>query len=502
MHLGGPISSKAVIDIGSNSVRLVIYDVLGSALLPHYNEKVMARLGDGLRETGQLSVKGVEVALGALARFRAILKGLEVTQIRTVATAAVRMAENGAAFISRVHDEIGLRVDIISGTEEAQLSARGVAAGFHNVSGLVGDLGGSSLEFCALKEGHIGHGESLILGPLALNARHRDLEKLAKPVARELAKSNLLADYGGSFLMVGGAWRALAKLHMEIVDYPLRQLHHYRMDARAVRMVVEAAMSDDPLNRERRVQASRRRSDILPYAGLVLGELFEIGGFSEVIVSAYGLREGALVAENTATSIGRDGLTDGVVLSGRLRDQTLEFGQALSAWTTPVIRPQEDLFGEPEVHDRLIAAACLHADFGARLHPDTRAQLAFERVLFGAYANVTHAERTFIALAVGYRYTHNFKANEQSILGLLSKGQIKLARQLGACMRLGAVFSGRSASVLESVQLSRGGGLLTLSVSEENRALVSSTVRRRLQTLADLLDCEWQIAIDGKPVEL
>lgn len=490
------ISSRAVIDIGSNSVRLVIYDVFGNALLPHYNEKVMARLGDGLRETGKLSVKGIGVALRALGRYRAILDGLEVRQIRTVATAAVRLADDGAAFINRVKDEAGLRVDIISGIEEAQLSALGVAAGFHEVSGLVGDLGGSSLEFCALKNGRVGQGESLVLGPLAMDARHLDLSSLAKPVARELKRSSLLNGHGGTFYMVGGAWRALAKLHMDIADYPLRQLHHYRMDARAVRMTVEASMSDDAVNRERRVRASRRRSDVLPYAGLVLGELFEIGEFSEVVVSAYGLREGAMVSDMEAEGPAGDGLTDGVILSGRLRDNTLAFGQALAAWTAPVVRPTEDLFGEPEVHDRLIAAACLHADFGARLHPDTRAQLAFDRVLFGAYANSSHAERTFIALAVGYRYSHGFKPGDQPAARLLNKSQIKLARQLGACMRLGAVFSGRSANVLEGVKLAREQKVLTLSVPPEKRALVSSTVQRRLQTLAELLDCEWQIATE------
>jgi exopolyphosphatase/guanosine-5'-triphosphate,3'-diphosphate pyrophosphatase len=490
----GTITSKAVIDIGSNSVRLVIYDALGCGLLPHYNEKVMAQLGDGVRETGTLSDKGVMIALKALARYQAILEGLGVSHVRTVATAAVRLADDGAVFIDRVKHETGLVVEIISGAEEARLSALGVSAGFNMVSGLVGDLGGSSLEFCTLEKGHVGRGESLVLGPLAMDARDVELSKLSKSVERELAKSDLLKGHGGSFFMVGGAWRALAKMHMELVDYPLRQLHHYRMDASAVRLLVEASMSDDALNRERRARASRRRADILPYAGMVLGKIFELGEFSEIIVSAYGLREGAIVSDARAADVAGDGLTDGVLLSGRLRDETRAFGKALAAWSTPIIRPQEDLFGEPEVHDRLIAAACLHADFGARLHPDTRAQLAFERVLYGAYANVSHAERAFIALAVGYRYSHSFKAGDKAASRLLNKRQLKLARQLGACMRLGAVFSGRSAAVLGDVKLSRSPGLVTLTVSKGKSALVSSTVQRRLQTLAELLDCDWQIA--------
>ncbi len=488
-----PITSKAVIDIGSNSVRLVIYDTLGCGLLPHYNEKVMAQLGDGVRETGKLSVHGAAIALKALARFRAILDGLDVAHVRTVATAAIRLASDGAAFIERVRQETGLLVDIISGLEEAQLSALGVAAGFNNVSGLVGDLGGSSLEFCRLEDGHVGVGESLVLGPLAMDAREVDMARLAQSVDRELANSQLLAGHGGAFFMVGGAWRALAKMHMDLVNYPLRQLHHYRMDARAVRLLVEASISDDPLNRERRARASRRRADILPYAGMVLGKIFELGEFSEVIVSAYGLREGAMVADLPPTAIAADALTDGVLLSSRLREETYDFGRALAAWTIPIIRPHDDLFGKPEVHDRLIAAACLHADYGARLHPDTRAQLAFERVLFGSYANVSHAERAFIALAVGYRYSQSFKASEQKAARLLSKRQLKLARQLGACMRLGAVFSGRSASVLADVELSRKSGRLILTVAAGKGALVSATVQRRLETLADQLDCDWHI---------
>ena len=489
-----PITAKAVIDIGSNSVRLVIYDTLGCGLLPHYNEKVMAQLGDGVRDTGRLSEKGVDVALRALARFRAILDGLGVAHVRTVATAAVRMADDGAAFIERIKQDTGLMVDIISGVEEAQLSALGVAAGFNNVNGLVGDLGGSSLEFCTLTNGRVGQGESLVLGPLAMDARDTDIVQLTELVGRELERSQLLGGHGGTFFMVGGAWRALAKMHMELVDYPLHQLHNYRLDARAVRLIVEASMSDDTMSRERRIRASRRRADILPYAGMVLGKIFELGAFSEIVVSAYGLREGAMVTDLPEADIAGDGLTDGVLLSSRLREETHAFGQALAEWSTPIVRPQEDLFGEPEVHDRLIAAACLHADFGARLHPDTRAQLAFERVLFGAYANVSHAERAFIALSVGYRYSHNFKASEYPAARLLNKRQLKLARQLGACMRLGAVFSGRSAAVLGDVQLSRTQGILTLSVSQGKGALVSSTVQRRLETLADLLDCDWEIA--------
>ncbi|MEQ9315278.1 MAG: hypothetical protein RLN72_05455 [Henriciella sp.] len=93
-----PPEKSAVVDIGSNSVRLVIYEVTGSAALPYFNEKVLAGLGRGLPETGKLSPEGVSQALAALRRYRAILTGLGVKRVIAVATAAVREAEDGSEF--------------------------------------------------------------------------------------------------------------------------------------------------------------------------------------------------------------------------------------------------------------------------------------------------------------------------------------------------------------------------------------------------------------------
>ena len=228
----------AVIDIGSNSVRLVIYDVAGRAMLPHFNEKVMARLGAGLAVSGHLSPEGVEVALKTLRRYKTILDGLKVTRVRAVATAAVRLAKDGLEFAARVEQEIGLKVDVIAGEEEARLSALGVSGGMHEVTGLVGDLGGSSLEFARLEDGVVKDGETLMLGPLSMSLNAQSGNSLQKTVCKALARSKLLPKHGGRFYMVGGAWRALAKLHMNITNYPLRQLNSYRLDEHAILAIV------------------------------------------------------------------------------------------------------------------------------------------------------------------------------------------------------------------------------------------------------------------------
>ena len=474
-----------VIDIGSNSVRLVIYDVAGQALLPHYNEKVMARLGDGLSQTGNLSTEGKQLALKALGRYRAILDGLNVTRVRAVATAAVRAAEDGADFITQVKAMTGLDVDVISGQDEARLSALGVSGGIYKASGLVGDLGGSSLEFSRLENGVVKEGESLMLGPLSMDMNGQAISKIHKTVRQALSKSRLLPEAGGRFYMVGGAWRALAKLHMTVTDYPLRQLHSYLLDERAILAIDEAATRTDPTGLQRLAKASQRRQDILPYANVVLSEVFKLGAFTDAMVSSYGLREGVILEglEHQST----DPLLEGIALCVRLQDQRRAFGEALYRWVSPVVQPRADLFGERDLDMRLAAGACLLADSGARFHPDTRAELAYEQALNAPYSNATHIERAFIALSVGHRYARQFRPSSRSE-GLLDKRQTKLARRLGAAMRLGSVYSGRSADILSNSQLIREDSRITLAVPSAQRALVSMTVERRLKTLALSMD--------------
>lgn len=476
----------AVIDIGSNSVRLVIYDVAGHALLPHYNEKVMAGLGSGLSETGVLSKKGVTIALKALGRYQAILQGLQITRVRAVATAAVRAAKDGDAFIHSVFEQTGLNVDVLTGAEEARLSAVGVAGGVHKATGLVGDLGGSSLEFCSVVNGSVKKGETLMLGPLSMDLKSQNTDDIRQKVAKALKQSKLLNEAGGRFYMVGGAWRALAKLHMDLAEYPLHLLHGYMFDEKAILAVRQATVGNDPVTRERLSRASRRRVKVLPYASIVLSEVFAQGRFSDAMVSSYGLREGVII-DKLPNEARVDALLDGVALTVRLEDQRRDFGEALYEWVGPIMAPSADLFGETNLEMRLVAAACLLADSGARFHPDTRAKLAFDQALQGPYSNVSHAERAFIATSVAHRYSRQFRPGKR-VETLLNKSAIKQARKLGAAMRLGAVFSGRSAAILKTATLSRTDKNLVLNVQPAQSAMVSTTVESRLRTLASQME--------------
>ena len=484
---------QAVIDIGSNSVRLVIYDVAGRALLPHYNEKVMARLGASLSKRGHLSREGQKIAMKAIRRYHAILKGLKVKNVRAVATAAVRRASDGSEFVAQIEEETGIRVDIIDGAEEARLSALGVSGSVFQAEGVVGDLGGSSLEFARLSSGKIKSAETHMLGPLAINLNGLGREDIQSMVRKALAKSRVLQKGGERFYMVGGAWRALAKLHMSVSGYPLRQLHAYVLNARAIEEIATIAQSPDALSRQQLETVSQKRAASLPYASILLSEIFKSGKFHDAMVSSHGVREG-VVLDQVRKGADSDPLYDGVALSVRMHDKRREFGEALFGWIGPAISSHPDLFGDIGVDQRLIRAACLFADSGARFHPDTRAQLAHEQTLMAPYTGVTHVERAFIALAVGHRYSRGFRA-QTKIMAMLNERQILLAKQLGAVMRLGAVFSGRSAALLANSNIRRDKAQISLLVPHEHKAMVSSMVERRLETLAVLLELQPNIEI-------
>ena len=483
----------AIIDIGSNSVRLVIFDVLGASILPTFNEKVMAGLGEGLMKTGKLSEAGRASALAALRRYRAILKALNLRHFTAVATAAVRAAAGGSDFIRQAYRILGRPVSVLSGEDEARLSALGVEAGFHDPVGVIGDLGGSSLEFKSVGKGE-SIGESLMLGPLSLSDVPDNAKDLRKAIRAQLKKSAVLPGATGRFFAVGGAWRTFAKLNMDIENYALQVLQGYQLTAgqvaRTAKLCIDALSNSSA--RARLEAIDKRRAKHLPVAAILLEEVLNIAKFDGVSISSSGLREGVLT-DLTGAAVA-DPLLDGVIAFVRLDHNQIAFGQALHDFISPAFGPEPDLFGSPAADIRIEQAACMMSDSAGRFHPDHRALLAYEQALRAPIAGVTHPERALIAYAVGCRYQKDFKRPNEYV-ALTTEEQDERARQLGSAMRLGAVFSGRSGPILRRAKLSRRGDALELSVSKADEAMVSETVSRRLSQTASALRLKPEIRI-------
>jgi exopolyphosphatase/guanosine-5'-triphosphate,3'-diphosphate pyrophosphatase len=487
----------AVIDVGSNSVRLVIYRIEGRAIWTVFNEKVLAGLGRKQGEGRRLSPEGVKTALAALRRFRAVLDGAETSETFIAATAAVRDAVDGPAFIARVRAETGLKVRVLSGAEEAHYSALGVAAGQPDASGVVGDLGGSSLELVRMSHGEPAEGVTLPLGPFALGAPGEiDSASVRATVAERL--SAVAALYRSDCLhAVGGAWRNIALIHMEAAQYPLRIVHQYEMSARDAIDAAQFVARQSRQSLEQMPGVSKKRAETLPHAALVLEGLVAHLGLSRVCFSAFGLREGLLLESMSRVMRLRDPLVEGCAALGARQGAADRLGPALEQWLSPLWTALPPMFeeGANSRDATLMAAACRLADLGARLHPDHRAELAFDQVLRAPIPGQNHPERAFLAAAVFSRHTAGpLTQVAAGIPRILSPERLRRARALGAAIRLGCDLSGRAPALLAASTLALDGGLVTLTVKRTAAdLLLGEQTRKRLQSLANVLELEGKI---------
>ena len=338
-------SEAAVIDVGSNSVRMVVYRLDGRAMTPILNEKTMAGLGRDLPRTGKLSREGAEVAIRALRRFATLAKSLNLSQVFAVGTAAVRESTDGLDFVRRVERESGIPLRVLSGADEARLSALGVSAGAPDADGVVGDLGGASLELIEIDAKGPGRGDTFPLGPLALSEEGEfDYEHVVDEVNKSLTGARTLSKRGGNFYAVGGAWRALGRIDIRLRDHPLGVLHHHEMSRAEVLKLCDIVRKQSRRSLEKLEEAAARRAESLPYAAAVLERVVQIGGFNKVILSAFGLREGVLLERMSPEALAVHPLIAAAeALAGRW-SRSREFGRALEAWLMPMFVKQPLVF--------------------------------------------------------------------------------------------------------------------------------------------------------------
>jgi exopolyphosphatase/guanosine-5'-triphosphate,3'-diphosphate pyrophosphatase len=476
----------AVIDVGSNSVRMVVYRIDGRAMTPILNEKVMAGLGRDLNRTQMLSPEGAETAVRAIRRFATLIEALQIREVFPVATAAVREANDGRAFADRIYDETGLKLRILSGDDEARLSALGVSAGAPDAKGVVGDLGGASLELIEISPKGLGRGETFPLGPLTLAREEFDYERVSDQVEKVLSNTKLLGRRGGDFYAVGGAWRALGRIDIALTNHPLGVLHHHQMSRAEVLKVADVVRKQSRRSLEKLEEAAAKRADTLPYAAVVLERVMMAGNFDRVILSAFGLREGVLLERMSEQALAVHPLIAAAeALAGRW-SRTRAFGQSLEQWIAPMFVGQVPIFGKKR--DEVVrGAAARLADVGGPLHPDQRVEVMFDLILRAPLAAISHEERGFLAAAIHHRYTKAQPRHADAYLRLLNEEQQAAAAALGAALRLGADLSGRSETLLASFDIAAVDDKLVLRVKKRVAHLVTETASRRLDAAAQAL---------------
>ncbi len=423
-----PREPVAIVDIGSNSVRLVSYESHSRAPTPTFNEKALCGLAKGVATTGLLPEDAIAKALAALQRFRVLCDTMQIKDIRSLATAAVRDAANGPQFLDRAERAIGCKIELLSGPQEARLSALGVVSSIHNADGVVGDLGGGSLELTNVSGGRCAPGITLPLGGLSLmDLSERSPKKAAKIVRETLAGVKALRGLAGrTFFAVGGTWRALARLHMRQRQYPMNVMHNYVIpsrDALEFARLVERIEADALMSIES-VSAARR--PLLAYGAAVLEEIIRQADPKEVVVSALGVREGLLYSQLPVEEQAEDPLIVSAREFNQLRSRAPEHGEELFGWTSKLIGSSH--LEEDDQDRRLRHAACLLSDISWRAHPDYRGPQAYDLVANAAFIGVDHPSRAFLALAAAYRHMSNEDFVSPQSRSLVTARQLDRAR--------------------------------------------------------------------------
>ncbi len=475
---------RGVVDLGSNSVRLVIFEGLGRNPQPIFNERAVLRLGRGLQTTGRLNEAGVAAALGVMQRFHAVAKAMHADPLEVLATAAVRDASNGPAFVADLNQRMpGVPIRILSGQEEASLSAAGLLCGIPEADGILADIGGGSLEVVQLTGGKLGAARTLPLGVIRLADRSEgDLERARTLVEADLATVNWLPETPGRDLyLVGGAWRALARIQMAQTGYPLPIVHHYTIDRDAARDLAATLATSPRRMLEKLPGAHRRRIDDLPYAAVVLRRLLRVTGARRVVFSANGIREGwfmagvppAVAAEEPVLAASRE--------LGARETRDLALPDALFTWTAPLF-PHENAAAAI-----LRQAACALSDIGNHEHPEFRAEQSFNRVLRQPGIALDHHGRAFLAAVTAARYDADpGAAFVQPAQRLLDPAAFTRAQILGQALRIGYIVSAGTATLLAGTALAFEAGRLRLLVPDD-LVLTADSIPRRMERLSATL---------------
>jgi exopolyphosphatase/guanosine-5'-triphosphate,3'-diphosphate pyrophosphatase len=483
-------SSVAVIDIGSNSVRLVVYEEMARSLISIFNEKTLCGLGREVQSTGLLAPDAVAKALTSLRRFRALCRIMKVGRIHAIATAACRDASNGPEFITKAEQICRVRIEIISGPREAQLSALGVVSGIHKPDGIVGDLGGGSLELVDISGHRVRKGVTLPLGTLALqDLSDKSLKRAERIVKTQLTGVPLLrAGAGRAFYAVGGTWRALARIHIIQSGYPLGVMHAYSIPAaealdfaRRLRQLVAANM----LANIEAVAEARR--PLLTYAALVLEYVIGIAKPKSIVFSTFGVREGLLYDRLPAPERAKDGLIAAAQQLNGLLSRSARHAEELMAWTDRFVHVVK--LRETEEDRRLRHAACLLSDIGWRVHPDHRGEQTLHLITNGNFGSIDHRGRAFVALSVFFRYAGLSEENQppEIIQQMVPAAMLDRARILGAAFRVAHLTSAARPGVLAATHFRTQGRNLMLVFEHQLVDLVADRVGGRFKQLARLV---------------
>jgi exopolyphosphatase/guanosine-5'-triphosphate,3'-diphosphate pyrophosphatase len=480
----------AVADLGSNSFRLVVYRPPARAPVVLYNERIIVGLARTLGRSGKLRRRGCEVALATVLRFHRVAEAMGAQRIHMVATAAIRDADDGGPLVEAIRQRTGVEVEVMGAHREARLAANGLMAGIPDADGILGDMGGGSIEFARVCKGKVLTNDSLPAGMLRLMDLSRHVAADAEPVlTRELEPLDWLhGGRGRPFYAIGGSWRALARALQSRTQHPLPVIHGYQLN-RDELLSHLADLAQLPARKlPHSIPSHRRRG--LPFAAAAMLAVMRAVQPSKVVFSGFGLREGILL-DLLKTPEGRP-MSPLEEASASLEPANRPFvgdTDIIADWLRPTLR-------NAGVRNREFLRACARlADLAWNEHPDHRARYAFDRIALRPLLPVSQMIRIRMALALYARYTGaGVTGRMRSITGLIPDAQARSSRTVGLALRLAMTIGGGTAHTLESCRLELHDGVLILTMP---RCLDALVVRARLKTLAEALGGKHRVVAYG-----
>jgi len=484
----------AIIDIGSNAARLVIYDSLDEAPFKIHNERIICNLGADLSKTNRISKENFQKGIDALARFSKLIKTMNIKVVRAVATAAIRDADNGREFIEQVRKDYNFNIDILDGDDEARLSAQGVMCNGMGQDGIIGDFGGGSLELIVVENSEVKNKVSMPIGS------HRLLSEpnkgaVIKKVNAELDKLDFLNDFKGkSFYALGGSWRSMAKAHIHMISHPIKTLDHYMIEYDKALDFIKLLSKQNPATIEKIIGVQKKRVRDMGVAAIAMLELFKRIEPKNVIFSGTGLREG-LLFEQLPENLKTDDLMLAsckklVTASSRFKDTAVL--ENLYEWIKPLFasRSKRDL--------RLIKASCYLSDVSLYEHEEYQAEHALERILVMPFYDISHEERAFLALVQHVRYKgfyrHNYKGKAKTepvariVNGILNNDDVNLAFAIGMAIHMAYLLTAGELSLLKDSKFVINNGNIKFEIADDSKIMYVESVEVAFQRIAEILD--------------
>ena len=537
----------AAVDIGSNSIRMIVADVSPAGEIRVVDEmKAMPRLGAGVDRTGELAADGMDAAAAALARMAELARQMNADRVEAVATSAVRDARNGGAFLDRVAAECGLRVRLLSGEEEARLSFRSALAHFELGAGrtVVMDIGGGSLELALAAEGLLDRLVSLPFGAIrateqfladarrggALEITGRALRELRRAVrwavrdavpAREWRGARVIGS-GGTFTNLagivgaGGGSKAGNKARAAAAKGPapkgtpargtvgVRSRHGTVVSRAEVEHVLDRLAAMSPAERAAVPGLNPARADIIVAGLAVAAEVLAVFEARELHVSGYGIREGILLEAARVTPVPAD--------PGEARERSVRAFAERCHYEEPHARQVRKLAlqlydqlagrlgGQPGDREVLADAALLH-DVGYHINYEKHHKHSYHLIVHADLLGITPADQEAVAQVARY-HRGRLPSRAHEAFAALDRAGRRRVRRLAALVRLADGLDRGHAGAVESVRVTWDGGRCRLDVTPAEGAGALRLERwggeRKADLLAKLLKAEVEVAADDE----